>query len=155
MSTSLWFYPFTCSICLVILGFFNQIFCHLPQWRNALVVAIPAESPVSQCLPAPGCSELWRRCSFKFEMMFPCLARPLPGSRLVLLRDQRKILPGGAGTGWRWTSQHNWQIIVDAPKLRIIHHQFISQDGFSIKGCVLSWSQSVAARIVNFPPWNI
>ena len=80
--------PLKCSICLVIFKFFSKTFSikfwaiimsigAMPWWHRYLLP--PAESPVSQCLPLPGCSELWRRCSFKFEMMFPWLARPLLG----------------------------------------------------------------------------
>ena len=86
--TLFWFYPLKCSICLVILKFFSKTFSikfwaiiisirAMPWWLRYLLPL--AESPVSQCLPLPGCSELWRRCSFKFEMMFPWLARPLLG----------------------------------------------------------------------------
>ena len=86
--TLFWFYPLKCSICLVILKFFSKTFSikfwaiiisirAMPWWLRYLLPL--AESPVSHCLPLPGCSELWRRCSFKFEMMFPWLARPLLG----------------------------------------------------------------------------
>ena len=73
--TLFWFYPLKCSICLVILKFFSKTFSikfwaiiisirAMPWWLRYLLPL--AESPVSQCLPLPGCSELWRRCSFKF-----------------------------------------------------------------------------------------